>query len=285
MKTASYILMLTITVGCSSGMPDVATVKQHMAPEQLALGDPIVNTVGIILVPVPAGEFQMGTAVNEASAERRLEQLLESPDIRKKLESGEITEEDLTRYAQWQFEEDQKRKDGPDTPQHSVRITKPFYLSVCEVTQQQYESVMAAAPWKGQPLVEEGLDYAATYISWNDAVEFCSKLSARENVDYRLPTEAEWEYACRAGTATTYSFGEDGKQLADYAWYDANAYKAEEQYAHLAGQKSPNAWAIHDMHGNVCEWCSDWYGRYDGKQEVIDPTGSEKGRVRVWRGG
>ena len=280
------LILAAATLGCGSGAPDVAAVQEHMAPEQLALSDPIANSIGMVLVPVPAGEFQMGTLVNNASAEERFDKLIQNPDVIKKIESGKVTEAGLMKHAERRAKEDKQRKGGPDTPQHLVKITKPFYLGVCEVTQQQYEAVMTEKPWAVQPLVEEGPDYAATYITWENAVEFCKKLSDQESESYRLPTEAEWEYACRAGTTSTYSFGDDGKLLAEYAWHDANAYKSDEQYAHGVCQKKPNPWAIYDMHGNACEWCSDWFGGYDrpGK-EATDPLGPEKGRTRVWRGG
>ena len=279
-------ILITVLAGCGSGTPDLAAVKEHMAPEQLELGDPVTNSVGMVLVPVPAGEFQMGTFVNKASAEERFEKFMQNPDVIKKIESGEVTEEGLMKHARRRAKEDKGREGGPDTPQHLVKITKPFLLGVCEVTQQQYEAVMAEKPWLGQPLVEEGADYAATYITWDKAVEFCKRLSEQESETYRLPTEAEWEYACRAGTNSTYSFGDDEKLLAEYAWHDANAYKSEEQYAHVVGQKKPNPWAVYDMHGNASEWCSDWYGSYDRKQKkAVDPLGPEKGRTRIWRGG
>ncbi|MBM81366.1 MAG: hypothetical protein CMJ78_12355 [Planctomycetaceae bacterium] len=145
---------------------------------------------------------------------------------------------------------------------------------------------MGASPWKDQPLVEEGPNVAANYIEWKDAVEFCKKLTEKEGVEYRLPTESEWEYACRAGTTTAFSFGDDRDQIGEYAWFKGNAYAEGEQYAHTVGQKLPNAWALYDMHGNVWEWCHDWFGPYPrDTDQVTDPKGPKKGRVRVWRGG
>ena len=280
------VLLLITTAGCGARIPGAAAVKKYMTSDQLALGDPIVNSVGMVLVPIPAGEFQMGAAVNDAPLERRYEELLQDPGVKDKLESGQITKADLMEYLKQDVRKQEKQKAGPESPQHLVKITQPYHISSCEVTQQQYEKVMGARPWEGKPLVREGPNYAASYVTWDDAVEFCRKLSERESEEYRLPTEAEWEYACRAGTRTTWNFGDDDEQLADYAWYDANAYQDGEQYAHRVGRKLPNGWGLYDMHGNVWEWCQDWYARYDGKKkESVDPTGPKKGRHRVWRGG
>ena len=175
--------------------------------------------------------------------------------------------------------------DDDEKPQHLVKITKPFYLSVYEVTQQQYEKVMGVRPWQGKANVRDGPDYAATYVTWNDAVEFCRKLSEQEGVEYHLPTEAQWEYACRAGTTTAYSFGDDVSKLAQHAWYEKNAWDVGEQYAHRVGQKLPNPWGLYDMHGNVWEWCQDWYAPYGSEKAVSDPLGPAHGIPRVLRGG
>ena len=107
-----------------------------------------------------------------------------------------------------------------DEHQHKVTISKAFYMQTTEVTQGQWKAVMGTEPWKGKPTGKEGPNYAATFVSWNDAVAYCEKLSEKEGKTYRLPTEAEWEYACRAGTQTRWSFGNDEKVLGDYAWYD-----------------------------------------------------------------
>ena len=165
-----------------------------------------------------------------------------------------------------------------------MTLTKPFLLGVHEVTQGQWQAVMGTTPWKGKKYVKEGDDYPATYVSWNDAVEFCRKLSEKEGLEYRLPTEAEWEYACRAGTTTAYSFGDDASELGEYAWYRENAWDAGQKYAHTVGQKKPNPWGLYDMHGNVFEWCQDWYGDYPSGS-VTDPTGPASGDSRVLRGG
>ena len=168
--------------------------------------------------------------------------------------------------------------DGSDA--HQVTLTKPFMLGVYEVTQEQYERVVGSNPSEfkdpSNPVEQ---------VSWDDAVEFCRKLSASPEEKsagrvYRLPTEAEWEYCCRAGTFTEYSFGYEVADLDEYAWYVKNSlYRT-----HPVGQKRPNAWGLHDMHGNVSEWCSDWYGEYLSGS-VSDPNGPQSGSSRVCRGG
>jgi sulfatase modifying factor 1 len=176
-----------------------------------------------------------------------------------------------------------------------VRITRAFCFGKTTVTQGQWWSVMGTRPWLGQDYVKEGADVAATYMSWDDAVEFCAWLTKFEqssgtlhgNQQYRLPTEAEWEYACRAGTKTEWSFGDDDARLGEeFAWFDGNAWDKDEKYAHEVGQKKPNPWGLYDMQGNVAEWCSDWYdAEYYAKSPAADPQGPGAGSFRVIRGG
>jgi formylglycine-generating enzyme required for sulfatase activity len=161
----------------------------------------------------------------------------------------------------------------PSETQHKVTISKAFYMQTTEVTQAQWKAVMGTEPWKGENWVKEGPNYAASYLSWDDAVAYCKALSKIEGKTYRLPTETEWEYACRAGTQTTWSFGNDEDALGDYAWYYKNAMSIGGEYAHLVGQKKPNAFGLYDMHGNVFEWCHDTQG------------GIVTNRWRVLRGG
>jgi sulfatase modifying factor 1 len=173
-----------------------------------------------------------------------------------------------------------------DETQHKVTISKAFYMQTTEVTQGQWKEVMDTEPWKGKQLVKEGPNNPAVYVSWNDAVAYCKKLSEKEGKTYRLPTDAEWEYACRAGTQTTWSFGNDEKVLGDYAWYDKNAYGVGDKYAHQVGLKKPNAFGLYDMHGNVYEWCHDYYEEdYYKQSPEKDPTGPTSGYRRVLRGG
>ena len=172
-------------------------------------------------------------------------------------------------------------------PVHEVTISQGFYLGKYEVTQGQWESVMGTRPWQGVDYVRSGSSYPAVYVSWEGAQEFIRRLntSLGSNV-YRLPTEAEWEYACRAGTTTRWSFGDDESQLGDYAWYDNNAWDVGERYGHSVGTKRPNPWGLYDMHGNVWEWVQDWYLRsYYSSSESVDPSGPSSGLDRVVRGG
>ena len=160
-----------------------------------------------------------------------------------------------------------------EIPLHEVRITKSFYLGVTEVTNAQWRRVMGGEP----PSRWNDADRPVEQVSWLEAVKFCRKLSempeersARRS--YRLPTEAEWECACRAGTKTRWASGDVEKTLVDYAWFKTNSGGQ----THAVGQKKPNLWGLHDMHGNVWEWCSDWYEPYAAPDE---------GSARVYRGG
>jgi formylglycine-generating enzyme len=177
--------------------------------------------------------------------------------------------------------------------QHPVTITKAFYMQTTEVTQGQWKEVMGTEPWKGKQYVKEGPNNAASWVSWDDAMAYCKKLSEKESKTYRLPTEAEWEYACRAGTETAWSFGDDEKALGDYAWYRENAWDIDERYAHQVELQKPNAFGLYDMHGNVYEWCHDYYEEdYYKQSPAQDPKGparptSANGdpNSRVLRGG
>jgi hypothetical protein len=152
-------------------------------------------------------------------------------------------------------------------------------MSVSEVTQEHYTMVMDETPWLDEPLTKESVNTPATYVSHKKATEFCKRLSEKEDRVYRLPTEAEWEYACRGGTVTAFHFGNKPFKLDDYGWYFNNAYKAKEQYPHPWGLKKPNHWMLYDMHGNVCEWCSDKYDLYPTtliKKVTTDPFAKDK---------
>ena len=221
----------------------------------------VTNTIGMVLIELPAGTFTMGSPAGEKGHQ-------------------------------------------PDQEQVAVTLTKSFWLGKTEVTQGQWQAVMSTEPWKGQQLVQADKDCPVTHVSFFDAVEFCETLTDIErkagklkaNEEYRLPTEAQWEYACRAGTTTAFSFGDESK-LNSHAWWgglDLEAASkgkieagpgnaAREQYAHKVGLKKPNPWGLYDMHGNVLEWCSDWYG--EKLSGGTDPVGPEGGSGRVLRGG
>ena len=209
----------------------------------------VTNSIGMELIEIPAGNFTMGSPRSEKNHKDREAQV-------------------------------------------SVTLTKPFRLGKTEVTQGQWKSVMDLEPWLNKSDVRINEDNAATYVSWDDATEFCKKLTDLErkartlqaDEEYRLPTEAEWEYACRAGTTTAFSFGDDESKFGEYAARFPPIIKTEDEfYSKKVGTKKPNPWGLYDMHGNVCELCSDWYG--DELSGGTDPAGPKGGSNRVWRGG
>jgi len=182
--------------------------------------------------------------------------------------------------------------EADERPAHRVRISA-FYMDKHEVTQQAYERLMGRNPAKST-----GPDKPVERLSWLAAVRYCNMRSLREGLQpcydlkslkcdfeaggYRLPTEAEWEYACRAGTTTSYSFGRDAGLLRQYAWFNENSGRT----THPVGKKKPNPWGLHDMHGNVWEWCNDFYGEGCYLKSVgYDPRGPVSGEERILRGG
>jgi formylglycine-generating enzyme required for sulfatase activity len=174
---------------------------------------------------------------------------------------------------------------GEGYQSHQVKLTKPFYLGVYQVTQEHYERVMGTHPLMHiNPSNFRSERNPVEKVTWRDAVRFCRNLSdypeeKKAGRVYRLPTEAEWEYACRAGTTARFSFGDDESKLGEYAWYQQNSGST----THPVGEKKPNAWGLYDMHGNVWEWCADWYGDYPNG--MVDPVGPATGSYRVIRGG
>jgi formylglycine-generating enzyme required for sulfatase activity len=174
-------------------------------------------------------------------------------------------------------EKDRRENEGP---QHEVTISKPFYMGACQVTQEQYEQIMGKNPSRFKEAHNP-----VEHVSWGDAVEFCKALSKKTGKTVSLPTEAQWEYACRAGSKTRFSYADDNAYaaLGDYAWYMKNS----EGKTHPVGLKKPNDWGLYDMHGNVWEWCSDWYDKdyYSAKANDRDPQGPASGICRVLRSG
>lgn len=183
----------------------------------------------------------------------------------------------------------EKDRDNCEGQVHKVKISRPFYMGIYEVTQAQWNAVMGTTISQqrdkdspSRPLQGEGTNYPMYYVSWEEAVEFCKKLNQREGKRYRLPTEAEWEYACRAGTQTRFYFGDDESSLDAYTWHVNNS----DHETHPVGQKKANAFGLYDMYGNVWEWCSDWYDEdYCSNSPSVDPKGPNTGTARVLREG
>ena len=168
---------------------------------------------------------------------------------------------------------------GSDKTQHKVALTKPFFMGVTEVTQLHFVRILRKNPSKFK-----AARHPVERVTWDEASEFCARLSdssaeKRAGRVYRLPTKAEWDYACRAGTTTAYSFRNDRGQLSNYGWWKVNSGGA----THPGGLKKRNRWGLFDMHGNVYEWCHDWHGDYSSGA-VTDPTGPLSGSHRVARG-
>ena len=169
-----------------------------------------------------------------------------------------------------------------ERPMHEVRISSGFWLGTYEVTQGEWESMMGDNPscYTGDSRLP------VECVSWYDVHEFIGRLNdAAGDSLYRLPSEAEWEYACRAGTLTRWSFGDDKSQLTHYAWYYDNA-RGVGKNPQTVGTKLPNRWGLYDMHGNVYEWVQDWYSSdYYNSSPRVDPPGPTSGSARVFRGG
>ena len=172
---------------------------------------------------------------------------------------------------------------GEEGPQHRVTLTRGFWMGKFEVTQKQWALVMDTEPWSREDHVELDDDRPAVFISWEDTQLLLGVLNsdARESL-YRLPTEAEWEYVARAGTTTPWSFSDS--TAAAHAWTFENTWDAGQEAAQPVGRLAPNPWGLYDMHGNVYEWCDDWFAAYDSTAQA-DPAGPGEGVDRVARGG
>ena len=241
--------VLTVMVGCSKTKVDVVDFGEGVKLE---------------MVLVPAGKFKMGFTKKEM-AECRLEvQEKIKKNTNKELGKEELDSLDLSLSKQGK--------------QHEVTLTKQFYMGKYEVTQEQYEAVMG-----DNPSNLKGAKLPVTAVSWYDCQEFIKKLNAKTDGGYRLPSESEWEYACRAGTSTAYSFGD--KITPKDANYDDSEIDSEIDKGKpvATGSYKPNAFGLYDMHGNVWEWCEDWHGEYPFA--VTDPKGPATGECRVMRGG
>jgi formylglycine-generating enzyme required for sulfatase activity len=226
----------------------VAEARQLQKASAMQMGTSVetINSIGMMLVLIPAGEFQMGSPIGEIGR-------------------------------------------ANDEQQHRVRIANSFYLGVTEVTQAQYKQITGENPSyflagrAGESLVADVNtdNLPVEQVSWDDAVAFCQKLGQREGKTYRLPTEAEWEYACRAGTTAPFHFGSALQR--NVANFTNDTYLGRTA---VVGLYAANAFGVYDMHGNVWEWCSDWYGAdYYGTSEADNPQGPNTGSDRVHRGG
>ena len=170
----------------------------------------------------------------------------------------------------------EKDRDDDESPQHEVTISKPFYLGQFEVTQKQWTALMSANPSKFK-----NPDHPVDSVLWDQCQHFIDRLNSLQAGVFRLPTEAEWEYACRAGTTTRYPWGDDLHfvDMPDYAWFDYNSSRS----THPVGSKQPNPWGLYDMSGNVNEWCQDFYAPYPSAPQT-DPL-IQEGSTRIKRGG
>jgi len=246
---------------------DIKGGTSHTVPKQ----DPaaVMPATGNLLV----------APFNEAKAKEVQKEVAKSlkKEVEEKVDLGKGMKLDLVLIPAGKFmmgsPTSEKERRGEET-QHEVTLTKPFYMGKYEVTQEQWEAVMGNNPSSKT----KGAKLPVTNVSWEDCQEFIKKLNAKTNGGYRLPSEAEWEYACRAGTTTAYSFGDKITPK------DANYVDSKIDKPVAVGSYKPNAFGLYDMHGNVYEWCEDWYGDYR-VGTATDSKGAETGELRVLRGG
>jgi sulfatase modifying factor 1 len=233
------------------------------AAERKELDKTFTNSIGMEFVLIPAGRFLMGSPANEPGRAEN------------------------------------------EGPQREVQITKPFYLGKYEVKVSEFREFVKATQYKTDaetkggavirvkekwerkegitwysPGISQKDDHPVVCLAWSDAVDYAKWLAQKTGHAYRLPTEAEWEYACRAGSQQAYSFGSDARELSKFGWYLENSGGKTRP----VGQKKPNSWGLFDMHGNVWEWCQDYYGKYPAGR-AADPAGPARGSIRVIRGG
>ncbi len=241
-----FRLVRTLSETRAGDVEDVPQATPRPPGDELVLTLPGTGEVKLTLRRIPAGTFIMGLPMEQTRREIR------SFNI-----PGPVPDQG---------------------PTHEVTLSKPFYMGVYEVTQEQWEAVMGANPshFGKKPT------HPVEKVSWDDVQAFIEKLNTMGLGTFRLPTEAEWEYACRADTTTSFYWGNDpdGGMIADYAWFDRNSRSS----THPVGQKKPNAWGLYDMGGNVFELCQDYTGDYPSDSQT-DPTGPESGSDRVCRGG
>jgi len=237
------------------------------------------STVALVVF-MALGSFALAAAQESKEADGKTK----SPPTELTFDLGEGIKLELVLIPAGEFmmgsSDSDKDASSREIPQHKVRITKPFYLGRYLVTQEQWEAVFGS-----NPSHFKGSKNPVDLVSWEDCQKFLEELNAKvgaQSGEFRLPTEAAWEYACRAGSTTPYCFDDDESNLGEYAWHNANSGNT----THPVGEKKPNAWGLFDMHGNVWEWCQDWYvSEYYSKSLADDPTGPTTGSDRVIRGG
>ena len=303
------LIAISLAVGALGGL--------GFANESKSAGgtNEIINSIGMKLNLVPSGEFMMGSAEPAEKVAEFFE------------ENGDAPSDDFLRPKADFFRNEH--------PQHRVRITKPFYMGTTHVTRGQFRQFLKDSGYndvakKGnsakadetdpklgneqlaKPFFKQTNEDPVVDVSWNDAVAFCKWLSGKEQRIYRLPTEAEWEYACRAGTSTRYYSGDDPETLAKVAHLanpaatrdalrllsaqpatakaplQCHRIKSDDGYPFTAPVRTfkPNDFGLYDMHGNAYEWCADWYDEgYYAKSPADDPIGPDSGKERVFRGG
>ena len=258
-RSGTAILLLSLILGARAmaGAPKLSTGSAKRTPgtsQTVRLGGGVLME----FVWCPPGSFMMGSSSNQqASAINALPRDL-SPNTGKSTVAAIHSE----------------------GPQHRVILPNGFWMAKTEVTQSQWAQVMGNNPSKFKAA---GSNAPVETVSWNDCQAFIARLNAtlmKQMPGVRLPSEAEWEYACRAGAQTAYYFGDDAAKLGDYAWHSKNSGLT----SHPVAEKRPNAWGLHDMHGNVWEWCADCYGKYPA-DAVQNPVGPAMGPGRVGRGG
>ena len=242
------VLGIAMVLGLVSALAVVAQEVKPVSVEVIDLG----KGVKLEMVLIPAGKFMMGSTKDEA------ERAIISDSFFKSL-----SEKEINKYL------NVGKVISSEMPKHEVSITKPHYMSKYEVTQEQWESVMG-----NNPITIKGAKLPVTDVSWNDCQYFIKNLNKMTKGAYKLPSEAEWEYACRAGTTTTYSFGDK------ITPEDANYGESKIGKPLTVGNYKANAFGLYDMHGNVFELCIDWNNGYKGMAE-IDPVGKEEGAMGV----
>ncbi len=242
--------------------PAAASATAPAAPLAKEIQLDLGNKVVLKLTLIPAGKFLMGSARNE----------------------GDRGDDERVFPG--------RRVNG--APQPRVTISKPFYLGICEVTVDQYAEFTKATGQKHEdPSFKQTGDDPVVNVSWEDAHAFCAWLSKKTGQTIVLPTEAQWEYACRAGSGSLFCFGGNMDELRQYAWFGSGNYgfrpgpneEGPATQTHPVGQKKPNRWVLYDMHGNVWEWCADYYAAGYAAAEETDPAGPKEGTLRVLRGG